>query len=149
MARNIREYYSRFIHAILYCTVMSRVQFLDIPDVRRPSSESWQDQRKDLSFLTFFLFFRPFVDTSRFIAMVVACFPYLLLLLLVPSIETLSPVTSTMSAKKAFIPAVYDGFVDAIGNTPMIFLRGPSERTGCKIYGKAEFLNPGGSVKVR
>jgi threonine dehydratase len=50
---------------------------------------------------------------------------------------------------KAFVPAVYDGFVDAIGNTPLIYLRGPSERTGCKIYGKAEFLNPGGSVKVR
>ena len=39
--------------------------------------------------------------------------------------------------------------VDAIGNTPLILLRGPSERTGCKIYGKAEFLNPGGSVKDR
>jgi cysteine synthase A len=50
---------------------------------------------------------------------------------------------------KAFVPAVYDGFVDAIGNTPLIYLRGPSERTGCKIYGKAEFLNPGGSVKDR
>ena len=53
--------------------------------------------------------------------------------------------TATTTTKK-FIPAVYDGFVDAIGNTPLIFLRGPSERTGCKIYGKAEFLNPGGSV---
>jgi cysteine synthase len=44
---------------------------------------------------------------------------------------------------------VRDGFVDAIGNTPLIRLRGPSEATGCEILGKAEFLNPGGSVKDR
>jgi len=54
--------------------------------------------------------------------------------------------TITMSSTKKFVPAVYDGFVDAIGNTPLIYLQGPSERTGCKVYGKAEFLNPGGSV---
>jgi len=36
-----------------------------------------------------------------------------------------------------------------IGNTPLIHLREASERTGCDIYGKAEFLNPGGSVKDR
>jgi cysteine synthase A len=36
-----------------------------------------------------------------------------------------------------------------IGNTPLLFLREASERTGCKIYGKAEFTNPGGSVKDR
>ena len=41
------------------------------------------------------------------------------------------------------------GLVDAIGNTPLIRLRGPSEMTGCEILGKAEFLNPGGSVKDR
>ncbi|MEZ4318298.1 MAG: cysteine synthase A [Myxococcota bacterium] len=39
--------------------------------------------------------------------------------------------------------------VEAIGNTPMILLRGPSERTGCTIVGKAEWLNPGMSVKDR
>ena len=44
---------------------------------------------------------------------------------------------------------VRDGFVGTIGNTPLIRLRGPSERTGCNILGKAEFLNPGGSVKDR
>ena len=44
---------------------------------------------------------------------------------------------------------VRDGFVGAIGNTPLIRLRGPSEATGCEILGKAEFLNPGGSVKDR
>jgi cysteine synthase len=39
--------------------------------------------------------------------------------------------------------------VDAIGNTPLIRLRGASEATGCTILGKAEFLNPGQSVKDR
>jgi cysteine synthase A len=44
---------------------------------------------------------------------------------------------------------IRDGFVDAIGNTPLIRLRRASEATGCAILGKAEFLNPGGSVKDR
>ena len=45
--------------------------------------------------------------------------------------------------------AIKSGFIDAIGNTPLIFLRKLSEETGCTILGKAEFLNPGGSVKDR
>ncbi len=44
---------------------------------------------------------------------------------------------------------VRDGFIDAIGNTPLIQLRKASELTDCTILGKAEFLNPGGSVKDR
>jgi cysteine synthase len=44
---------------------------------------------------------------------------------------------------------IRDGFVGTIGNTPLIRLHGPSEVTGCAILGKAEFLNPGGSVKDR
>jgi cysteine synthase A len=44
---------------------------------------------------------------------------------------------------------VRDGFREAIGHTPLIRLREVSEATGCEIYGKAEFLNPGGSVKDR
>eukprot|EP00457_Paulinella_chromatophora_P010616 gb/GEZN01010725.1/.p1 GENE.gb/GEZN01010725.1/~~gb/GEZN01010725.1/.p1 ORF type:complete len:383 (-),score=42.31 gb/GEZN01010725.1/:36-1184(-) len=44
---------------------------------------------------------------------------------------------------------VFDGFLKAVGNTPLIKLHGPSEATGCNIYGKAEFANPGGSVKDR
>ena len=44
---------------------------------------------------------------------------------------------------------VRSGFIDSIGNTPLIRLRAASEATGCDIYGKAEFLNPGGSVKDR
>jgi cysteine synthase A len=39
--------------------------------------------------------------------------------------------------------------IDAIGRTPLLRLRRASERTGCEILGKAEFLNPGGSVKDR
>ncbi len=42
-----------------------------------------------------------------------------------------------------------DGLLDAIGHTPLIRLRKASEETGCEIYGKAEFMNPGGSVKDR
>lgn len=41
------------------------------------------------------------------------------------------------------------GFVGAIGNTPLIRLNSFSDETGCEILGKAEFLNPGGSVKDR
>ncbi len=44
---------------------------------------------------------------------------------------------------------IRDGFVGTIGNTPLIRLRRASEETGCTILGKAEFLNPGGSVKDR
>ncbi|MCK6441233.1 cysteine synthase A [Elstera cyanobacteriorum] len=41
------------------------------------------------------------------------------------------------------------GLFPAIGQTPLIYLNGPSAATGCAIYGKAEFMNPGGSVKDR
>ncbi len=44
---------------------------------------------------------------------------------------------------------IRDGFTGTIGNTPLIKLRQASELTGCTILGKAEFLNPGGSVKDR
>ncbi|CAA7615383.1 Cysteine synthase [Magnetospirillum sp. LM-5] len=47
------------------------------------------------------------------------------------------------------MPDIRDGFLDSIGNTPLIKLRKASELTGCTILGKAEFLNPGGSVKDR
>ena len=42
-----------------------------------------------------------------------------------------------------------ESFLDLVGNTPLVKLRAASEFTGCDIYGKAEFLNPGGSVKDR
>ena len=44
---------------------------------------------------------------------------------------------------------IRSGFVDLVGNTPLVRLRKASERTGCDILGKCEFLNPGGSVKDR
>ena len=42
-----------------------------------------------------------------------------------------------------------DGLAGAIGNTPLIRLKRASAATGCEIFGKAEFMNPGGSVKDR
>ena len=44
---------------------------------------------------------------------------------------------------------IKNNFIESIGNTPLIKLKAASEITGCDIYGKAEFLNPGGSVKDR
>jgi cysteine synthase A len=45
--------------------------------------------------------------------------------------------------------SVTEGFTGSVGNTPLIRLRHLSEETGCEILGKAEFMNPGGSVKDR
>ncbi|KMZ63369.1 hypothetical protein ZOSMA_410G00080 [Zostera marina] len=42
-----------------------------------------------------------------------------------------------------------NGLIDAVGNTPLIRINSLSDATGCEILGKAEFLNPGGSVKDR
>ena len=47
------------------------------------------------------------------------------------------------------VMSVKNGFIDCIGNTPLIRLNKASDETGCTILGKAEFLNPGGSVKDR
>src|SRR5688500_12764930 len=44
---------------------------------------------------------------------------------------------------------VFANSIDAIGRTPLIRLARASELTGCNIFGKAEFMNPGGSVKDR
>jgi len=44
---------------------------------------------------------------------------------------------------------IRDGFIGTIGNTPLLRLARASEQTGCEILGKAEFLNPGSSVKDR
>ena len=44
---------------------------------------------------------------------------------------------------------IRQGIIEAIGNTPLIKLARASEATGCTILGKAEFMNPGGSVKDR
>src|SRR5919112_4984382 len=47
------------------------------------------------------------------------------------------------------MPEIRANVIDAIGNTPLIKLRHASEATGCTILGKAEFMNPGQSVKDR
>ena len=52
-------------------------------------------------------------------------------------------------ARTSMATGTVDGLVGAIGNTPLIRLRRASEATGCEILGKAEFMNPGGSVKDR
>lgn len=44
---------------------------------------------------------------------------------------------------------ISDGFIGTVGNTPLIRIHSLSQQTGCDILGKAEFLNPGGSVKDR
>src|ERR1700729_1672497 len=44
---------------------------------------------------------------------------------------------------------IVNDFIDAVGRTPLIRLRRVSDETGCEILGKAEFMNPGGSVKDR
>ncbi len=44
---------------------------------------------------------------------------------------------------------VTSGVLDSIGCTPLMLLRAASDRTGCRIYAKAEYLNPGGSIKDR
>ncbi|CCQ56686.1 Cysteine synthase B [Crocosphaera watsonii WH 0402] len=54
-----------------------------------------------------------------------------------------------MSIESLYIMDIKEGFVGTVGNTPLIRLKSFSEETGCNILGKAEFLNPGGSVKDR
>jgi cysteine synthase len=53
------------------------------------------------------------------------------------------PVAGNMRAQ------INDGFIGTVGRTPLIRLRAASAATGCQVLGKAEFLNPGGSVKDR
>ncbi|KAJ2973853.1 hypothetical protein NUW54_g11988 [Trametes sanguinea] len=50
---------------------------------------------------------------------------------------------------RAFTSRSVDGFVGAVGNTPLIRLQKLSEQTGCDIVAKSELQNPGGSVKDR
>src|SRR5256886_17576646 len=54
-----------------------------------------------------------------------------------------------VSVAGGFAGGSVSGFVGAVGNTPLIRLKGVSEETGCEILGKAEFMNPRGSVKDR
>ncbi|KAF8678077.1 Pyridoxal phosphate-dependent enzyme beta subunit [Rhizoctonia solani] len=60
-----------------------------------------------------------------------------------------SRITHSTRLARSFTSAPVHGFVGAIGNTPLIRLNKLSEETGCEVLGKAEFQNPGGSVKDR
>src|ERR1035441_6948430 len=44
---------------------------------------------------------------------------------------------------------IRNGIIETIGHTPLIKLKRASEETSCTILGKAEFMNPGGSIKDR
>lgn len=66
----------------------------------------------------------------------------------------LSLLTKTISQRamttyRAPQPGSVNSFCGAVGNTPLIRLNKLSEKTGAEIYGKAEFMEPGGSVKDR
>jgi cysteine synthase A len=62
---------------------------------------------------------------------------------------SLLTINSIVCENRAGTMDIRDGFIGTIGNTPLIKLHRASEATGCTILGKAEFLNPGGSVKDR
>src|SRR5260370_23608058 len=64
-----------------------------------------------------------------------------------PPRSTLFPYTTLFRSIR--MSATYAGIDGYVGNTPLIRLRRLSELTGCEILGKAEFMNPGGSVKDR
>lgn len=65
------------------------------------------------------------------------------------SVELFGEVSSSPRKLQVKHMKILDGFTGTVGNTPLIRLRSFSEETGCDILGKAEFLNPGGSVKDR
>jgi len=60
-----------------------------------------------------------------------------------------TPTRSAFCERSTVQGNIFSDFLASVGNTPLIKLQGPSKTTGCNIYGKAEFLNPGGSVKDR
>ncbi|KAF8514226.1 tryptophan synthase beta subunit-like PLP-dependent enzyme [Hysterangium stoloniferum] len=72
-------------------------------------------------------------------------------MLRIPRQPTLRLTRGLMSIQNArlFTSGSAEGFTGAVGNTPLIYLKALSERTGSTILGKAEFQNPGGSVKDR
>ncbi len=57
--------------------------------------------------------------------------------------------TSSRHRQASTMGGITPGFVGAVGQTPLIRLNALSDLTGCEILGKAEFMNPGGSVKDR
>src|SRR3989454_11255361 len=63
--------------------------------------------------------------------------------------DNVSSLVDTRGANSDHMNATYSGIDGYVGNTPLIRLRRLSELTGCEILGKAEFMNPAGSVKDR
>ena len=63
--------------------------------------------------------------------------------------RTRSAVTSVIQPASLIAMPIRQSFSDTVGHTPLIRLNTFSDETGCEILGKAEFLNPGGSVKDR
>ncbi|KAL3503613.1 hypothetical protein ACH5RR_038062 [Cinchona calisaya] len=63
--------------------------------------------------------------------------------------KTRSKASTRETHKSLSVKKAKNGLVAAIGNTPLIRINSLSDATGCEILGKAEFLNPGGSVKDR
>ncbi|KAJ7262250.1 tryptophan synthase beta subunit-like PLP-dependent enzyme [Mycena haematopus] len=59
------------------------------------------------------------------------------------------PAAARTAFRRRFSTKAVEGFTGAVGATPLIYLKHLSEKTGSSIYGKAEFQNPGGSVKDR
>jgi cysteine synthase A len=67
-----------------------------------------------------------------------------------PGASALSQIDHLVQCPRAVpICRQTSGLLDAIGNTPLIRLRGASEETGCTVFAKCEFMNPGGSLKDR
>lgn len=58
-------------------------------------------------------------------------------------------IGNTPLVSSAFLPSIFQGYNDDLCRAPQIYLKGLSEKTGSQIFGKAEFQNPGGSVKDR
>ncbi|KIJ68168.1 hypothetical protein HYDPIDRAFT_83319 [Hydnomerulius pinastri MD-312] len=58
-------------------------------------------------------------------------------------------VLATQHISRRGLGTAVEGFTASVGNTPLIYLKTLSEQTGWKIFGKAEFQNPGGSIKDR
>src|ERR1700722_19992409 len=65
-----------------------------------------------------------------------------------PCLQTIGHLGSH-PARERMTMQLRNGIIEAIGNTPLIKLKRVSEATGCTILGKAEFMNPGQSVKDR
>ncbi|GEQ72680.1 hypothetical protein JCM33374_g6367 [Metschnikowia sp. JCM 33374] len=63
--------------------------------------------------------------------------------------RTIKISTAGQDYKPPFVPLVADGFSEAIGNTPLIRLPNISKSVGRNIFAKAEYMNPGGSIKDR